>query len=100
VQARVEVDKRQILALLGGKGFCRATHSGHPIQLAIVVAVIEARSEARWSARRSLARSSIRRVINASLLSVHPCLERGGGTDERTLWSSSAKPSATNSRRF
>jgi hypothetical protein len=33
VQARVEVDKRQMLALLGGEGFCRATHSGHPIQL-------------------------------------------------------------------
>ena len=33
MQARVEVDKRQILALLGGEGFCRATHAGHPIQL-------------------------------------------------------------------
>src|SRR5260370_9816251 len=33
VQSRVEADKRQILALLGGEGFCRATHSGHPIQL-------------------------------------------------------------------
>ena len=31
VQARVEVDKRQILALPGCEGFCRATHSGHPI---------------------------------------------------------------------
>jgi hypothetical protein len=25
--------KRQILALLGRKGFCGATHYGHPIQL-------------------------------------------------------------------
>jgi transposase len=33
VQARVEVDKSQILTLLCGEGFCRATHSGHPIQL-------------------------------------------------------------------
>ena len=33
VQARVEVDKGQILALLGREGFCRATHAGHPIQL-------------------------------------------------------------------
>jgi hypothetical protein len=33
VQASVCVDKRQILALLGREGFCRATHAGHPIQL-------------------------------------------------------------------
>ena len=33
VQARVEVYKRQILALPGCEGFCRATRSGHPIQL-------------------------------------------------------------------
>jgi transposase len=33
VQTRVCVDKRQILALPGREGFCRATHAGHPIQL-------------------------------------------------------------------
>jgi transposase len=33
VQARVEVNKRQILALLGREGFCGATQTGHPIQL-------------------------------------------------------------------
>jgi len=33
VQARVGVDKRQVLALLGREGFCGVTHSGHPIQL-------------------------------------------------------------------
>ena len=33
VQARIEVDKRQVLALLGRESFCRATHAGHPIQL-------------------------------------------------------------------
>jgi transposase len=33
VQARVQVDKRQILALLGREGFCRTTHACHPIQL-------------------------------------------------------------------
>jgi transposase len=33
VQARIEVDKRQILALLGRWNFCRAAHVGHPIQL-------------------------------------------------------------------
>jgi len=35
VQARIGMDKRQILTLLGRKGFCRATHAGHPIQLFI-----------------------------------------------------------------
>jgi hypothetical protein len=35
VQAGIGVDKRQILPLLGRKGFCRATHAGHPIQLYI-----------------------------------------------------------------
>ena len=33
MQARVEVNKRQILALLRREGFCGATHAGHPIQL-------------------------------------------------------------------
>jgi len=33
VQAGIEVDKRQILTLLGREGSCRATHAGHPIQL-------------------------------------------------------------------
>ena len=33
MQARVEVDKRQILTLFGREGFCRATHACHPIQL-------------------------------------------------------------------
>jgi transposase len=33
VETRVEVDKRQILTLLGREVFCRVTHAGHPIQL-------------------------------------------------------------------
>jgi transposase len=33
VQTRAEVNKGQILSLLGREGFCRATHAGHPIQL-------------------------------------------------------------------
>jgi hypothetical protein len=33
VQAHVQVDKRQIPALLGREDFCRASHAGHPIQL-------------------------------------------------------------------
>ena len=43
MQARVEVDKCQILTLLGGEGFCRATHAGHPIQLFIRASQEEAR---------------------------------------------------------
>jgi len=35
VEARVCVDERQILTLLGREGFCRATHAGHPIQLVV-----------------------------------------------------------------
>ena len=31
VQAGVEVDKGQILALLGRESFCGATYAGHPI---------------------------------------------------------------------
>ena len=33
VQTHVEVDKRQILTLLGREVFCRVTHAGRPIQL-------------------------------------------------------------------
>jgi hypothetical protein len=33
VQAHIGVDKRQILALPGREGFCRATHARHPTQL-------------------------------------------------------------------
>src|SRR5262249_56891991 len=35
VQASVEVDRGQILALLGGEGLSRATHAGHAIQLLV-----------------------------------------------------------------
>ena len=48
VQARVEVDKRQILALLGREGFCRATHPGHPIQLFVRASNEEARMNVRY----------------------------------------------------
>src|SRR5437879_5347936 len=33
MQARVQVDVRQVLPLLGREGFCGRTHAGHPIQL-------------------------------------------------------------------
>jgi len=48
VQARIGVDKRQILTLLGRKGFCRATHAGHPIQLFIRASQEEARMNVRY----------------------------------------------------
>jgi len=48
VQARVEVDKREILALLGREGFCRATHASHPIQLFVGASTTEARMNVRY----------------------------------------------------
>jgi hypothetical protein len=33
MQARIEVDIRQVLPLLEREGFCGRTHAGHPIQL-------------------------------------------------------------------
>jgi len=41
VQAHVEMDKRQILALFGRKAFGGATHSGHPIQLFVRASIEE-----------------------------------------------------------
>jgi len=38
------VDKRQILALFGCEGICRATHAGHPIQLVVSSSNAEERS--------------------------------------------------------
>jgi transposase len=48
VQPRVEVDKRQILALPGREGFCRSTHAGHPIQLFVCASIEEARMNVRY----------------------------------------------------
>src|SRR6202040_2616801 len=48
--------KRQILALLGREGFCRATHSGHPIQLFVRASnEEEARMNVRYRAELSQA---------------------------------------------
>jgi transposase len=66
VQARVEVDKRQILALLGGEGFCRATHSGHPIQLFVRASNEE---EARMNVRYRVELSQAERNELKTLLS-------------------------------
>ena len=48
VQPGVEVDKRQILALLEREGFCRATHAGHPIQLLVCASIEEARMNVHY----------------------------------------------------
>jgi Winged helix-turn helix len=48
VQARVEVNERQVLALLGREGFCGATQTGHPIQLFVRASKEEARMNVRY----------------------------------------------------
>src|SRR5260370_38228258 len=66
VQSRVEVDKRQILTLLGGEGFCRATHAGHPIQLFVRASNEE---EARMNVRYRVELSQTERDELKGLLS-------------------------------
>ena len=48
VQARVEVNKRQILTLLGREGISRATHASHPIQVVVRALEEEARMNVRY----------------------------------------------------
>ena len=48
MQARVEVNKRQILALLGREVFCGATQTDHPIQLFVRASNEEARMNVRY----------------------------------------------------
>ncbi|MGY3573031.1 transposase [Bradyrhizobium sp. USDA 4504] len=48
MQARVEVDKRQILPLLGREGFCSKTHTGRPIQLFVHASDEEAGMNVRY----------------------------------------------------
>jgi transposase len=48
MQARIEVDVRQILPLLGREGFCAWTHAGHPIQLFVGASMTEARMNVRY----------------------------------------------------
>ena len=66
VQARVEVDKRQVLTLLGREGFCRATHGGHPIQLFVLASNVE---EARMNVRYRVELSQTERAELTALLS-------------------------------
>jgi hypothetical protein len=51
MQTRIEVDKGQVLPLLGREGFCRRTHAGHPIQLLVRASNTEARHECTLSGR-------------------------------------------------
>jgi transposase len=66
VQARVEVDKRQVLTLLRREGFCRATHGGHPIQLFVHASNVE---EARMNIRYRVELSQTERAELTALLS-------------------------------
>ena len=66
MQARVEVDKRQILALLGREGFCRATYAGHPIRLIVHASSGE---EARMNVRYRIELSQNERAELTALLS-------------------------------
>ena len=66
VQACVEVNKRQILALLGREGFSRRTHAGHPIQLFIHASSEE---EARMNVRYRMELSQTERDQLTTLLS-------------------------------
>ena len=66
VQACVQVDKRQILALRGRKGFCSATHCGHPIQLFLRASNEE---EAQMNVRYRVELSQTERADLTALLS-------------------------------
>ena len=48
MQARIEVDVREILPLLGREGFCAWTHAGHPIQLFVRASMKEAGMNVRY----------------------------------------------------
>jgi hypothetical protein len=66
VQARVEVNKRQILALFGHEGFCRATHARHPIQLFVGASNEQ---EAQMNVRYRVELSQTERAALTALLS-------------------------------
>jgi transposase len=55
VQPRVEVDKRQVLALLGREVFCSVTHAGHPIQLFVRASIEEVPMNVRYRVELSQA---------------------------------------------
>jgi hypothetical protein len=74
VQARVQVDKRQILPLLGREGCCRATHASHPIQLFVRASIDE---EARMNLRYRVELSQTERAELTALLRAS-CHRRAG----------------------
>jgi hypothetical protein len=63
VQARVEVDKREILALLRREGFCRATHASHPMFVG------PRQTEARMNVRYRVELSQTERAELTAILS-------------------------------
>ena len=69
VQARVEVNKRQILALLWGEDFCGSTHAGHPIQLFVRASnKEEARMNVRYRVELSQTeRDELKALLNGPL---------------------------------
>ena len=66
MQACVQVNKRQILALLGREGFCRATQARHPIQLFVRASIEE---EAQMNVRYRVELSQAERTELTTLLS-------------------------------
>ena len=73
MQARVCVDERQILALLGREGFCRTTHCGHPIQLFVCASNHE---EAQMNVCYRVKLSQAERIELTALLSGGKCAAR------------------------
>jgi hypothetical protein len=83
VQAGVQVDKRQILALLGRKGFTRATHAGHPIQLGVRASIDK---EAGMNLRYRVELSQTERAELTALLNESKLLCSGTSADQAGNW--------------
>src|SRR5262249_59929900 len=64
MQARIEVDVREILPLLGREGLCGWTHAGHPIQLFVRASMKEARMNVHY--RVELSQTERERTQSAS----------------------------------
>ena len=81
MQPGVEVDKRQILPLLGREGFSRRTYAGHPIQLFVRASNEEARHECTLSGRTQPSRAH-RTQGAAQAASMRPA----SSSDHRFCW--------------
>jgi transposase len=65
MQARIEVDVREILPLLGREGFCAGTHAGHPIQLFVGASMKGARMNVRYRVELSQTeRDELKALLN------------------------------------